>query len=104
MIEVLMLGLLVALVKLQHIATVVPGVAIWAFGAVMVLLAAAAVTFNPRAIWARLGNVQHDGDVSQAANANSTAATAARQLLHLSRLRLALEAACARAQRKLPAL
>ncbi|QIE26222.1 Intermembrane transport protein PqiA (plasmid) [Caballeronia sp. SBC1] len=78
MIEVLMLGLLVALVKLQHIATVVPGVAIWAFGAVMVLLAAAAVTFNPRAIWARLGNVQHDGDVSQAANANSTAATAAR--------------------------
>src|SRR5260370_26415477 len=52
MIEVLMLGMLVALVKLQHIATVVPGVAIWAFGAVMLLLAAAAVTFKPRDIWA----------------------------------------------------
>jgi paraquat-inducible protein A len=78
MIEVLMLGLLVALVKLQHIASVVPGVAIWAFGAVMVLLATAAVTSNRRAIWARIGSVQNDGDVSHALNANSTAATAAR--------------------------
>ena len=78
MIEVLMLGLLVALVKLQHIATVVPGVAIWAFGAVMVLLAAAAVTFDPRDIWARIGNARNNGDVSHAVNANFTAATAAR--------------------------
>ena len=78
MIEVLMLGLLVALVKLQHIATVVPGVAIWAFGAVMVLLTAAAVTFSPLDIWARIRNVQHNGDASHAVNANSTAATAAR--------------------------
>jgi len=79
MIEVLMLGLLVALVKLQHIASVVPGVAIWAFGAVMVLLAAAAVTFNPRAIWARIGSVQNNGDASHAVNASSfTTGTAAR--------------------------
>jgi len=79
MIEVLMLGLLVALVKLQHIASVVPGIAIWAFGAVMVLLAAAAVTFSPRAIWARIGSVQNNCDVSPGVNAGSfTAATAAR--------------------------
>jgi Uncharacterized paraquat-inducible protein A len=43
MIEVLMVGMLVALVKLQHIATVVPGMGAWALGAVMVLLAAATV-------------------------------------------------------------
>src|SRR5476651_1348517 len=78
MIEVLMLGMLVALVKLQHIATVVPGVAIWAFGAVMLLLAAAAVTFNPRDIWARLDSVQSDRGASCAVQASATADTAAR--------------------------
>jgi paraquat-inducible protein A len=78
MIEVLMLGMLVALVKLQHIATVVPGVAIWAFGVVMLLLAAAAVTFNPRDIWARIDSVQSDRGVSYAVQATSTADTAAR--------------------------
>ncbi|WP_341316458.1 paraquat-inducible protein A [Paraburkholderia sp. IMGN_8] len=78
MIEVLMLGMLVALVKLQHIATVVPGVAIWAFGAVMVLLAAVAVTFNPRDIWARIDSAQSGGGVSHAVKASATMATAAR--------------------------
>ena len=77
MIEVLMLGMLVALVKLQHIASVVPGVAIWAFGAVMVLLAAAAVTFNPRDIWARLDAVQGRG-MPPALASHATQVTAAR--------------------------
>ncbi|MFM0334553.1 PqiA/YebS family transporter subunit [Paraburkholderia strydomiana] len=54
MTEVLILGMLVALVKLAAIATVVPGLAIWAFGAVMLLLAAAASTFDPHDIWARI--------------------------------------------------
>ncbi|RDK00921.1 paraquat-inducible protein A [Paraburkholderia lacunae] len=78
MIEVLMLGMLVALVKLQHIATVVPGVAIWAFGAVMVLLAAASVTFNTRDLWARIDAMQSDGGVSHLLSAGTTPATAAR--------------------------
>ena len=78
MIEVLMLGMLVALVKLQHIATVVPGVAIGAFGVVMLLLAAAAVTFNPRDIWARIDSVQSDRGASHAVQATATADTAAR--------------------------
>jgi paraquat-inducible protein A len=54
MIEVLILGMLVALVKLQAIATVVPGVAIWAFAAVMLLLAAAGAAFDPHDIWDRI--------------------------------------------------
>ncbi|NPT56886.1 paraquat-inducible protein A [Paraburkholderia elongata] len=78
MIEVLMLGMLVALVKLQHFATVVPGVAIWAFGAVMVLLAAAAVSFDPRALWARIESVPSGDAVSHALKASANAATAAR--------------------------
>ena len=44
----------------------------------MLLLAAAAVTFNPRDIWARIDNVQSDSDVSPAVTAKATAATAAR--------------------------
>jgi len=55
MIEVLMLGLLVTLVKLQRIATVVPGAAMWVLAAVMLLLAAATISFNPRDILTRIG-------------------------------------------------
>jgi paraquat-inducible protein A len=55
MTEVLILGMLVALVKLAHIASVVPGVALWAFGAVMIVLAATAAAFDPRDVWARIG-------------------------------------------------
>jgi paraquat-inducible protein A len=55
MTEVLILGLLVALVKLAHIASVVPGVALWSFGALMLLLAAASAAFDPREMWERIG-------------------------------------------------
>jgi paraquat-inducible protein A len=54
MIEVFILGVLVALVKLHSLATVVPGISLWSFGALMLLLAAAASAFEPRAFWARL--------------------------------------------------
>lgn len=55
MVEVFMLGVLVALVKLSSIAGVVPGIALWSFGGLMLLLAAAASAFDPRALWARAG-------------------------------------------------
>jgi len=54
MVEVFVLGILVSLVKLAHIATVVAGVALWSFGGVMILMAAAASSFDPRDLWARL--------------------------------------------------
>jgi paraquat-inducible protein A len=53
MVEVLMLGVLVALAKLAHIAAVVPGIAMWSLGGEMLLLAAAAAAFDPRAWWAK---------------------------------------------------
>ena len=53
MVEVLMLGVLVALVKLAHIAELVIGVALWSLGALVILLAAAAATFDPREVWSR---------------------------------------------------
>ncbi|HEV7834713.1 MAG TPA: paraquat-inducible protein A [Caballeronia sp.] len=58
MIEVLILGMLVALVKLAAIASVVPGISLWAFGTVMLLLAAAGATFDPHDIWARIDVAQ----------------------------------------------
>jgi paraquat-inducible protein A len=52
MVEVFMLGVLVSLVKLAHVATAVPGVALWSFGALMLVMAAAAASFDPRRLWA----------------------------------------------------
>lgn len=51
MIEVFMLGVLVSLAKLSHVATVEPGVALWSFGSLVMLLAAAASSFDPRELW-----------------------------------------------------
>lgn len=54
MIEVLMLGVLVSLVKLTGSFKVIPGVALWSFGGLTLLLTAAAATFSARDVWARL--------------------------------------------------
>ncbi|WP_206952176.1 paraquat-inducible protein A [Trinickia acidisoli] len=78
MVEVLMLAMLVALVKLEYFATVVPGFGIWAFGAVMVLLAAAAVSFDPADIRARIHSLSGDHPASHVPEAGTTALTAAR--------------------------
>jgi paraquat-inducible protein A len=53
MVEVFILGLLVALVKLGGIATVVPGTALWAFGGLLMMIAAAIASFDARVIWAK---------------------------------------------------
>jgi paraquat-inducible protein A len=54
MVEVFMLGVLVSLVKLAHIADVETGVALWSFGALMLLMTAVAAIFDPRDVWARV--------------------------------------------------
>lgn len=54
MVEVFMLGVLVSLVKLAHVARVEPGVSLWAFAGVMLLLAAAAASFDAREVWVRV--------------------------------------------------
>ena len=54
MMEVFMLGILVALVKLGHMATIVPGVSVFSFAALIVVMAAAFSTLDPPLLWARL--------------------------------------------------
>jgi paraquat-inducible protein A len=78
MTEVLILGLLVALVKLAHIASVVVGTALWSFGALMLILAAAGAAFDTRQLWLRIAAVQAGGgDESVSAQLPYGAVTAA---------------------------
>ena len=54
MIEVMLLGVLVALTKIADYATVIPGVALFALGALVFLLAAMQSSFDPREVWDRV--------------------------------------------------
>jgi paraquat-inducible protein A len=51
MMEVFMLAILVALVKLSGMATIVPGIAVYAFAALIFVLAAASNSIDPRLVW-----------------------------------------------------
>ena len=54
MLEVFMLGVIVALVKLTHYGTIIPDMALWAFGVLTLLLAATASSFDSRDVWDRV--------------------------------------------------
>jgi len=54
MTEVMLLGILVALIKIAHLATVIPGIGLFAVGLLVVLLAVTSSIFEPRAIWERV--------------------------------------------------
>jgi len=54
MIEVMLLGVLVALIKIAELAAVVPGAALFALGALVFLLAAIQASFDPREVWERV--------------------------------------------------
>jgi paraquat-inducible protein A len=54
MLEVMMLGILVALIKIAQLATVEPGIGMLAVGATMLLIPAIVVSFDPRDVWERI--------------------------------------------------
>ncbi len=54
MMEVFMIGILVALVKLMGMANIVPGLALWSFVLLMLVLTGAIACFEPEAVWERL--------------------------------------------------
>lgn len=54
MIEVMMLGVLVALIKIADYATVIPGVALFVLWSLVFLLAAIQANFDPRQVWERI--------------------------------------------------
>lgn len=54
MLEVYLLGVFVAIVKLASLATIIPGIALYSLGALIVLMAAADAVLEPHAVWERL--------------------------------------------------
>jgi paraquat-inducible protein A len=54
MIEVMILGVLVALIKIAELAKVIPGLALFVLGAMIFLIAAIEASFDPRVVWERV--------------------------------------------------
>jgi paraquat-inducible protein A len=54
MIEVMLLGVLVALIKIADYAKVIPGLALFVLGALVFLLAAIQASFDPREVWDKI--------------------------------------------------
>ena len=54
MMEVYMLGVLVSLVKLSDVATIVPGIVLYSFAVLILLMAGSAASLDPRIVWKRL--------------------------------------------------
>jgi paraquat-inducible protein A len=54
MLEVMMIGVLVALIKIADYAKVIPGVALFALAALVFILAAIQTNFDPREVWDRV--------------------------------------------------
>ena len=56
MMEVFMIGILVSIVKLQGMhATIVPGIALWSFALLIIVLTAAMASLDLQEIWERTG-------------------------------------------------
>ena len=51
MMEIFLLGVLVTLVKLNDFATIIPGVSLWSFCALIVFFTAASSAFSTRDFW-----------------------------------------------------
>ena len=62
MMEVFLLGLIVSLLKLRHLADVHYGVGLWALGALVLCMAAALGSVDKRELWDRIEVVHHYRD------------------------------------------
>lgn len=58
MMEVFMIGILVAIVKLVGMAQIIPGLALWSFAVLILVLAAASANLDPQLVWDRADNRQ----------------------------------------------
>jgi paraquat-inducible protein A len=62
MVEVFIIGVIVALVKLTHYGSLIPGIALWSLGALTLLMAATASSFNIHDVWNRVHALPRQGD------------------------------------------
>jgi paraquat-inducible protein A len=75
MIEVMLLGVLVALTKIAELATIVPGLALFALGALVFILAAIQSSFDARDVWNRVTWAEEASRHPEGAKAIAEAAT-----------------------------
>ena len=61
MVEVFIIGVIVALVKLTHYGTLIPGIALWSLGVLTLLMTATASSFNAHDIWNRVHSAPRRG-------------------------------------------
>ncbi len=61
MVEVFIIGVMVALVKLTHYGTLIPGIALWSLGVLTLLMTATASSFNLHDIWNRVHSAPRRG-------------------------------------------
>jgi paraquat-inducible protein A len=54
MVEIFMIGIIVAAVKLAKLATLTPDLAAWAFMALIFVIAGIFATLEPRVVWEKL--------------------------------------------------
>jgi paraquat-inducible protein A len=55
MMEVFMLGILVSVVKLGEMAIIVPGLALWSYGILILALAGSVASLDPDIVWEKVG-------------------------------------------------
>lgn len=67
--EVMMLGILVALIKIADLASVIPGIGMFAVGVVIVLIAATTVSFNTQEVWKHIRWVNEKAEQDASAEA-----------------------------------
>ena len=58
MMEVFLIGIFVAVVKLADMADIIPGIALWAFGLLIPTLAGAAAFLDAEIVWRRIGDLK----------------------------------------------
>ena len=70
MLEILLLGAIVSFVKMTSMATVVPGVSLWALGGLALLLASV-FSFDPQCMW-HMSLLDNDDEKAMPANRTGT--------------------------------
>lgn len=70
MVEILLLGAIVSFVKMTSMATVVPGISLWALGGLALLLASV-LSFDPQCMW-HMSLLNNDDDKAMPANRTGT--------------------------------
>jgi len=58
MMEVFLIGIMVALVKLADMAEIVPGIALWAFALLIPVLAGTSAFLDPEIVWREIGKLE----------------------------------------------